>query len=52
MLWLAVLLLHLTTHASAELSGPRVAIIGGGVGGASSAHFLRQLLGDNVDITV
>ncbi|CAE7224657.1 FLCY [Symbiodinium pilosum] len=31
---------------------PRVAVVGAGINGASAVHFLRELLGDGVDITV
>ena len=38
-----------TTKASAET---RVAVIGGGIGGTTAALFLREELGDDVDILI
>lgn len=46
------LALLLTALAPAEGSKPQVAIIGGGIGGAAAAHFVRQLCGDHVGIHV
>ncbi len=45
--------LLLTAPAPAEGgSKPQVAIIGGGIGGAATAYFVRQLCGDHVSIHV
>jgi len=38
--------------APVEARRPQVAIIGGGIGGAATAHFLRHLVGDRVAIHV
>lgn len=50
----AILLLGLLTivkyGVSFEIPRPRVAIIGGGIGGASASHFLTELLNNTVDI--
>ena len=39
-------------NGSVNISTARVAIIGGGISGASTAYFLRQLVGPAVNITV
>uniref|UniRef100_A0A1D1ZW00 Prenylcysteine lyase domain-containing protein n=1 Tax=Auxenochlorella protothecoides TaxID=3075 RepID=A0A1D1ZW00_AUXPR len=33
-------------------SGPHIGVVGAGIGGAASAHWIRSLLGDQVQITV
>ncbi|CAE7939064.1 PCYOX1 [Symbiodinium sp. KB8] len=38
--------------AAAAAAVPRVAVVGAGINGGSAVHFLRDLLGDGVDITV
>ena len=43
---LILLLLPLT------LVSHKIAIVGGGIGGATNAHFLKQLLGESADIKV
>ncbi|KAK8734428.1 hypothetical protein OTU49_017448, partial [Cherax quadricarinatus] len=37
---------------SADVASPRIAIIGGGIGGTSTAYFLKELFGDNASIDV
>jgi hypothetical protein len=44
---LVLLLLRFRQAASAPL---RVGVVGGGIGGASTVHYLRQKLEDGVDI--
>jgi len=45
-------LLLLLAPAATPALGLRVAIVGAGVGGAASAYYLRELLGDSASITV
>jgi len=45
-------LLLLFAAAATPALGQRVAIVGAGVGGAASAYYLRELLGDSASITV
>ena len=49
--------LQLTKAESAEnenrvKKSPRIAIIGSGIGGSATAHFLREILGENAQISV
>jgi spermidine synthase len=46
------MLLGVSAHAAADTRAatPRVAIIGGGVGGTAAAHFLRAQLGEAVQL--
>ncbi|KAK8734423.1 hypothetical protein OTU49_017448, partial [Cherax quadricarinatus] len=37
---------------NADVASPRIAIIGGGIGGTSTAYFLKELFGDNAIIDV
>lgn len=39
-------------HPAAGSHKPQVAIVGGGIGGAAAAYFVRQLCGENVGIHV
>jgi len=47
-----VLLVALFGCAHPGLAVKQVAIVGGGVGGATSAYYLKSLLGDEVNITL
>ena len=40
------------TNEPANTKKPRVAVVGGGVGGTTAAFFLREELGEDVDITL
>ncbi|BFZ03905.1 hypothetical protein BsWGS_06944 [Bradybaena similaris] len=52
LLLLAVLLLHKLCSTQDDDASPRIAIIGAGLSGASSAYFLRQLFGQETQIDV
>ena len=47
-----VLLVTLLGCVHPGLAVKQVAIVGGGVGGATSAYYLKSLLGDEVNITL
>ncbi|CAG5123929.1 unnamed protein product [Candidula unifasciata] len=51
-LLLALLFLHKVYSTQDDDTLPRIAVIGAGLGGASSAYFLRQLFGKEVQIDV
>ena len=38
------------SRTSERAEKPRVAVIGGGIGGSTAAYFIREQLGDDVDI--
>ena len=50
MILLATLVALIQTSEAA--SKPRIAVIGGGVGGTTASLFLREELGDDVEITL
>ena len=41
-----------STHGESAPPPQRVAVIGAGIAGCAAAYFLRQALGDRLDITV